>query len=205
MLIALSVLLPMVAYLYGALRLDWTFNELSAAFLLGAIGAGLIGGLGPGGFLTVYVEGMQALLPASIMIGLARSISLVLEDGRVVDSILNGFAVALGTMPAAAAAFLMVPFHALVHVAVPSVSGQAVLTMPLLVPLADILGLSRQVSVTAFQTGAGLMELLTPTNGALMAVLLAAGVPYSQWARFTMQAILAPLAVGLVGVALFLM
>ncbi len=200
-LILASVLLPMAVYVYGALRLDWTFNELSAAFLLGAIAAGLIGGLGLAGSLALYVEGMQALLPAAVMVGLARSISLVLEDGHVVDSVLNGFAVVLGWMPAVVSAFLMVPFHAIVHVAVPSVSGQAVLTMPLLVPLADLLGLSRQVPVLAFQTGAGLMELVTPTNGALMAILLAAGVPYARWIRFTAGAIVIPLLVGFLGIA----
>ena len=73
---------------------------------------------------------------------------------------------------------------ALIHLAVPSVSGQAVLTMPLFVPLADLLRLSRQVPVIAYQTGAGLSEMIWPTNGALMAVLLAAGVPYPQWIRF---------------------
>ena len=103
---------------------------------------------------------MQALLPAAFMVGLARSISLVLTDGRVVDSILNGLASPLARLPAVATAFLMVPVQALVHVAVPSVSGQAVLTMPLMVPLADLLGFSRQVPVLAYQVGAGLMRAL---------------------------------------------
>jgi uncharacterized ion transporter superfamily protein YfcC len=200
-LILAAVLLPMAVYVYGALRLDWTFNELSAAFFIGALAAGLIGGLGLSGSLTTYLEGMQALLPAAFMVGLARSISLVLEDGHVVDSILNGFAIVLGRMPPLVSAFLMVPFHAIIHVAVPSVSGQAVLTMPLLVPLADLLGLSRQVPVLAFQTGAGLMELMTPTNGALMAMLLAAGVSYQRWMRFTLGAIVIPLLVGFAGIA----
>jgi len=70
------------------------------------------------------------------------------------------------------------------HIPVPSVSGHAALTMPVLVPLSDLLGLSRQVTVLAYQTGAGLMEMLTPTNGVLMAVLLAAKVPYQKWMRF---------------------
>ncbi len=195
-----SVLLPMAVYVYGALRLDWGFNELSAAFFIGALVAGSVGGLGLTGSLTTYLAGMQTLLPAAFMVGLARSISLVLEDGHVVDSILNGFATALARMPTLVAAFLMVPFHALIHVAVPSVSGQAVLTMPLLVPLADLLGMSRQVPVLAYQTGAGLMELVTPTNGSLMAILLAAGVPYERWMRFTAAAIIIPLLVGFAGI-----
>jgi uncharacterized ion transporter superfamily protein YfcC len=94
----------------------------------------------------------------------------------------------------------MIPFHALLHVPVPSVSGQAVLTMPLLVPLSDLIGLSRQVTVLAYQTGAGLTEMITPTNGALMAVLLAAGVPYSRWLRFALIGAALGLLVGIAGI-----
>jgi uncharacterized ion transporter superfamily protein YfcC len=91
----------------------------------------------------------------------------------------------------------MIPFHSIVHVAVPSVSGQAVLTMPILVPLSDLLGISRQVTVLAYQTGAGLTELLTPTNGGLMAVLLAAGVSFGRWIRFAIVGVLLALVVGI--------
>jgi uncharacterized ion transporter superfamily protein YfcC len=194
-------LAPMAAYVYGALRLDWGFNELSAAFLIGGVIAGLIGGLGAGGTLAAFFDGMQAMLPAALMVGVARSISLVLADGRVVDTVLSGLASPLGRLPAAASAFLMVPVQALIHIAVPSVSGQAVLTMPLFVPLADLLSLSRQAPVLAYQTGAGLMELFTPTNGALMALLLAAGVPYQRWIRFALAASVLPVAIGLAGIA----
>ena len=78
--------------------------------------------------------------------------------------------------------------HAAIHVPVPSTSGQAVLTLPLLVPLSDLIGLSRQVTVLAYQYGAGICELLTPTNGALMAMLAAAGVRYEEWLRFVAPA-----------------
>jgi uncharacterized ion transporter superfamily protein YfcC len=196
-----AMLVPMAVYVYGAVRMEWGFNELSAAFFLGAIVAGLVGGLGLAGSLIAYLEGMRVLLPAAFMVGLARSISLVLTDGRVVDSILNGLASPLAHLPGVATAFLMVPVQALVHVAVPSVSGQAVLTMPLMVPLADLLGFSRQVPVLAYQMGAGLCELFTPTNGAIMAILLAAGVRYERWLRFAGVAVIVPLLVGLAGIA----
>jgi uncharacterized ion transporter superfamily protein YfcC len=197
MLIFALVLAPMAAYVYGALRLGWGFNELSAAFVIGGVAAGLVGGLGIERTVTVYLEGMQSLLPAALMVGIARSISLVLEDGRVVDTILRGFVTPLSRVPPLLASVLMIPFQALIHIAVPSVSGQAVLTMPLFVPMADVLGLSRQVPVLAYQTGAGLMELATPTNGALMAVLLAAGVPFQRWLRFAFGAILLLTLVGI--------
>ena len=200
MILAIAVA-PMAAYVYGALRLDWGFNELSGAFLVGGLVAGLVGGFGMSKTLAVYLEGMQSLLPAALMIGVARSISLVLEDGRVVDTILNDLAEPLSHTPAALAAFLMIPFHAIIHIPVPSVSGQAVLTMPLVVPLADLLGLSRQVPVLAYQTGAGLMDLMTPTNGALMAVLVAAGVSFRRWIRFAFGAVILATLLGVVGIA----
>ena len=200
-LILILALAPMAAYVYGALRLDWGFNELSGAFLIAAIAAGLVGGLGATGTLTAYLEGAQSLLPAALMIGVARSISLVLDDGHVVDTILNALVTALVHVPATLGAFLQIAAHGLIHVAVPSVSGQAVLTMPLFVPMADLLGMSRQVPVFAYQTGAGLTELVTPTNGALMAVLLAAGVSYERWIRFVLGAVLLCVAIGVASIA----
>lgn len=198
------VMAPMAAYVYGALRLGWGLNELAGAFLVAGLVAGLVGGMSLGQTVGVYLEGMQSVLPASFMVGVARSISLVLEDGRVVDTILNSLVTPLANLPAISAALLMVPFHALLHVAVPSVSGQAVLTMPLFVPVADLLGFSREAAVLAYQTGAGLAELVTPTNGALMAVLLAAGVPFQSWLRFVVWGVGALALVGVLGIALAL-
>jgi uncharacterized ion transporter superfamily protein YfcC len=191
---------PIAAYVYASVALEWGFNELSGGFVLAGAIAGLIGGLGPTGTTIAYLEGMQAMLPAAVIIGLARSLSLVLTDGHVTDTILNGLAAPLSQAPAAFASMLMIPFHAIVHVVVPSVSGQAVLTMPILVPLSDLLGISRQVTVLAYQTGAGLTEMLTPTNGGLMAVLLAAGVPFGRWIRFAIIGAALALAVGVIGI-----
>jgi uncharacterized ion transporter superfamily protein YfcC len=199
----MALLLPMAIYVYGALRLDWGFNELSAAFLIGGCIAGVIGGLGVEGTVTAYLDGMKALVPAAMLVGVARSISLVLEDGHVVDTILHALATPLEHLPRALSAMLMVPFHAAVHVVVPSVSGQAVLTMPLIVPMTDLLHLPRQVAVLAYQTGAGLTDLVTPTNGALMAILMAAGVPYQRWLTFAISAGLVQVLVGLAAIAYF--
>ena len=200
-----SMLLPMALYVYGAAAWGWGFNELSGAFIVGAFAAGLIGGLRLGGTAVAFLEGTQAMVPAAVLVAVARSISIVLEDGHVVDSILSALATPLARLPSAASAALMVPFHALVHVMVPSISGQAVLTMPVMVPLSDVLHLPRQVAVLAYQTGGGLMELITPTNGALMAVLLAAGVPYQRWLRFAGVAVAVQVLVGLAGMAAAMM
>ncbi len=120
----------------------------------------------------------------------------------IIDTILYMLVTALARMPAAAAALVMIPFHALIHVAVPSVSGQAVLTMPLFVPLPTCSAFLEQVPVLAYQTGAGLMEMATPTNGALMAILLAAGVSFQRWLRFAFWGLVLLTLVGVLGIVL---
>lgn len=198
--ILLIAVTPIAAYVYGSVALGWGFNELSGGFLAAGLIVGLIGGLGVDGTTKTFLEGMQAMVPAALLIGVARSLSVVLTDGHVTDTILNALASPLSRAPAAFASLLMIPFHSIVHVVVPSVSGQAVLTMPILVPLSDLLGISRHVTVLAYQTGAGLTELLTPTNGGLMAVLLAAGVPYGQWLRFAVVGVLLAALVGIAAI-----
>jgi uncharacterized ion transporter superfamily protein YfcC len=195
--IFLLVLAPMGFYVWGAMFWGWGFNELSAGFFAAGMIAGLLGGLGLAGTSTAYLEGMQSLLPAAVLVGVARAITVVLGDGHVIDTILNGLAAPLADASATVAALLMIPVHAIVHVFVPSVSGHAVLTMPVLVPLSDLLSISRQVTVLAYQTGAGLTEMLTPTNGALMAILLAADVPFDKWIRFAIGGVTLALLVGI--------
>ncbi|MHB1312962.1 MAG: Na+/H+ antiporter NhaC family protein, partial [Gemmatimonadaceae bacterium] len=151
---------------------------------------------------AAFLAGMQTLLPAAIFIGVARAISVVLNDGHVIDTIVHGLALPLEHVPGVAAAMLMVPVQALIHVPVVSVSGQAVLTMPIMAPLSDLLGFSRDATVIAYQTGAGLMDLLTPTNGAVLAVLLSAQVGFGRWLRFAVPGVLLVALVGLAGIAL---
>ena len=118
----------------------------------------------------------------------------------MIDTIVNALVTPLVTLPATAASLLMIPLHSAIHVPVSSLTGHAVLTMPILVPLSDLLGVSRQVTVLAYQTGAGLTELLTPTNGTMMAILLAAGVSFGQWIRFALPGVLLALLVGIAGI-----
>ncbi|MBW3629906.1 MAG: YfcC family protein [Gemmatimonadetes bacterium] len=191
-LILLLVLGTFALYVFGLLRLEWGFNEMSAVFFAMGVVVGLIGRLGIGGTVDAYVDGFRAMAFAGLLIGFARAVYIVLDQGHVVDTIVNALVTPIQTLPLAFSALAMMITHLLLHVPVPSTSGQAVLTMPVLVPVSDLVGLSRQVTVLAYQYGAGLCELVTPTNGALMAVLIAAGVPYERWLRF-----IAPVFAGL--------
>ncbi|HUF11718.1 MAG TPA: Na+/H+ antiporter NhaC family protein [Longimicrobiales bacterium] len=186
-----TVILVLVAiafaiYVYGAMRLEWGFNEMSALFFLLGVAAGLIGRLGAEGTADAFVEGFKAMAFAAILIGFARAIYVVLADGRIVDTIVFGLFQPLQGLPRSAAAVGMMGVQTIIHVPVPSVSGQAVLTMPILAPLSDLLGFSRQIAILAYQYGAGLCDLITPTNGALMAVIAAARVRYDDWLQFVL-------------------
>ena len=153
-----------------------------------------MGGLGASGTAQAFVTGFTSMAYAAMLIGFARAIFVVLDEGRIIDTIVHALVAPLQSLPIVLSALGMLIVQAAVHAPVPSVSGQAVLTMPVLVPMSDLIGLSRQVVVLAFQYGAGLMELLTPTNGALMAVTAAAGVKYGDWLKFAVPLFAALLA-----------
>ncbi len=172
--------------IWGILAQGWDFDHLSALFFAMGIVVGAVAGLGIGGIAQGYVKGFREMAFAALLIGFARAIFVVLQDGRVVDTVVHGLVTPIADLPLMASALGMMAAHTAIHVPVPSVSGQAVLTLPVLVPLSDLLGLSRQVAVLAYQYGAGLCDLITPTNGALMAILAAAGVRYEEWMRFTL-------------------
>ena len=188
----------------GMMYLGWGFNELSAAFFVMGVIVGLLAGMRVQGTAEAYVRGFRSMAYAGLLIGFARAIYVVLQDGRIVDTIVHAMFTPLEGLPVLASSFGMVAAQTAIHVPVPSVSGQAVLTMPLLVPLSDLLGMSRQVTVLAYQYGAGLCELLTPTNGALMAILASAGVRYEDWIRHVVPLYLGLVALGLAAIAIAL-
>ncbi len=188
----------LVMVIIGILLLGWDFDQLSAIFLVMGIAAGLAAGLGINGTAVAFVEGFRAMAGAAMLIGFAKAISVVLVEGQVLDTIVHGLFTPIAGLPVALSAVAMTAVQTAIHVPVPSVSGQAALTMPVLIPLADLLGLSRQLTVYAYQLGAGLCELITPTNGALMAILSAAGVPYGRWLGFLMRWYVALVLFGIV-------
>jgi uncharacterized ion transporter superfamily protein YfcC len=196
------VLVPFIPYVFGVLRYDWGFNELSGLFLVAGFAVGLVAGRNLSETTVAFLKAMEGMLAAGLFVGVARGISVALADGQVLDTILYSLATPLANVPGMTAAALMVPMHALLHVPVPSVSGQAVLTMPIMAPLSDLLGFSRDAAVIAYQTGAGVMDMITPTNGALLAMLLSAKVTYGRWLKFAIPGALLVGLVGLVGIAL---
>ena len=202
-LLALLVcVLPILIYSWGVLARDWGINELTAMFLVSGFAVGLLQSRTLTDTTVGFISGMELMLGAGLLVGVARAISVVLTDGKVIDTIIAGLVSPLGQLPALAAATLMIPVHAVLHIAVPSFSGQAVLTMPIMAPLADLLGFSRDGAVIAYQAGAIITDLINPTNGAMLAMLYKANVPYGRWARFAVPGMLLMWGVAFVGLVI---
>jgi uncharacterized ion transporter superfamily protein YfcC len=171
-------------YVYGALQYSWGFDEMSALFLLMGIAVGLFGGLGVTGTSNAFVDGFRSMTFAAMVIGAARAIFVVLDQGRIVDTIIHALVTPLEQLPASLFAAGMGIVQTVIALPVPSSSGRAVLTLPILVPMSDLLGVSRQVTVLAYQYGPGIAGQIAPTDGALMAILALAGVSYERWLKF---------------------
>lgn len=200
-LILLIVLAAFILMIYGIVRLGWDFNEMTALFFIVGFVCGFIGRLGLEGTALAFAEGAKEMTLAALIVGLARSVYLVLQDGHIIDTIIHAMFTPLRHLPLFLSAAGMMLAHALIHIPVTSSSGQAQLTMPLLTPLADLTHMSRQVMVLAFQYGQGLTELFSPTNGTLMGVLAVAGVSFKDWGRFVWRPALVLFGIGLAAIA----
>jgi uncharacterized ion transporter superfamily protein YfcC len=184
--IVFAIVAALAMYIYGAQQLDWEFDQLSALLFAVGVLAGLLGRLGIDGTSEAFVDGFKSMAYAGLLVGFARAIFVVMSEGRIVDTIVSGLFAPIAGLPPVVSGVGMMAAHVVIHLPVPSSSGQAVLTLPLLVPLSDLIGLSRQITVLAYQYGAGLSDMLTPTNGAMMAILAAAGVRFEDWLRFVL-------------------
>jgi uncharacterized ion transporter superfamily protein YfcC len=168
--------------------------------------AALIGRIAPSDSARVFCEGAAGMTTTALLIGFARGIALILEDGQVLHTVVHGLATPLTTVGAEASAVGMLVIQTLLNFFIPSGSGQALATMPIMVPISDLVGVSRQVAVLAYQFGDGFSNMIVPTNAILMGILGIAGIPYDRWLRFVaplMGKLLVACAVILVGAVVF--
>lgn len=183
-LIGVTVVIALLAMVYGIWQHGWYLEQLGAIWLGVALLAGVIGGLGLDGTAKKFAAGAAELAVVALLVGFARSIALILEDGQVLHTIVHGASIPLGWVGTELAAVGMLLMQTLINFFVPSGSGQAFATMPIMAPLADVVGIERQVAVLAFQFGDGFSNMLLPTNIILMAILGIAGISYDRWFRF---------------------
>nr|WP_290825823.1 Na+/H+ antiporter NhaC family protein [Halomonas sp.] len=173
----------LVIMLFGVFTRDWYINEIAAMFLLMAIVIGLTNGLGANALVRQMMEGASSVTAGALVIGVAASIQVVLQDAQIIDTIVNSLSSLVGDMPTAMAAVASSLIQGAINLFIPGGSGQALVTMPILIPLADLIGMSRQLMITSFQVGDGLTNLIVPTSGGTLAMLALGKVSYAQWLR----------------------
>lgn len=186
----------------GVIRFGWYIEEIAALFVGLGIAVGIVGRMAPGSIAASFMDGARSLVATAVIIGLARGILVVLEDGQVIDTLLYGMAGLLDGVGPVGSAQGMFAVQTALNFFVPSGSGQAALTMPLMAPLADLTGLTRQVAVLAYQLGDGFTNLIIPTNAVLMGAITLGGVPWGRWARWMLPLQIVLFAVGLAALAL---
>lgn len=162
----------------------WWMARMSGGFLLMGVVAGLMGGLSSNQIAEAFADGMRDIAVAALVVGVARGVVVVMTDAMILDSLIHGAATVLDGNSPHVAAQGMFGFQTVLNFFIPSGSGQAAVTMPIMAPLADLVGVTRQTSVLAFQFGDGLSNLIIPTSGALMAMLLMGRIPFTRWVRF---------------------
>lgn len=171
---------------YGIKTWHWYLAEMGALFMGLSLVLGLIGRIGPDRLAQSFCKGAAELTTTALLVGFARAITVVLEDAKVVDTIIHGIASPLAQLGSAAAAIGMFLVQSLCNLFIPSGSGQAYVTMPIMAPLGDLVGVDRQIAVLAFQFGDGFTNILVPTNAVLVGILAMAGVPFDRWLRFVL-------------------
>ena len=172
------------AVIVGALRWQWGLTELGACFVGVAVLAGLAGGLGADGTAEQFLAGAAGIATGALVVGLARGVLVIFDRAEVTDTILHALAQVVSGLPGSVAVAGIYGVQVVLSYLVPSGSGQAALSLPILAPLADLVGVTRQTSVLAYQFGDGFSNIFTPTQGYFMAGLALIGVPWTKWARF---------------------
>lgn len=180
----LLLVVMFIVLVYGIASLHWKVNEIAAVFLTYAVTADLLSGTDANEMCRDIINGAKNMMAPALIIAMGSSISSILKDGQILYTIVHGLYLVLEKMPAEVIAPGMVIVNAVINVFLVSGSGQAMVVMPIMIPLADALGVTRQTAVLAFNFGDGFCNYILPTSTALMGILSVTNIPYDRWMRF---------------------
>lgn len=197
-LILVLFFVTIVALVVGVLKFGWYIEEISALFLAMGILAGIIDRQGADDIAKLFLAGCKDILSAALVVGLASGIIFILKDGCVIDTILYGLTRSLAQVGDVVSLGAMYVFQTLLNVVMPSGSAKAALTMPIMAQFADLIDVSRQTTVLAFQFGDGFTNMLTPTSGVLIGVLGMARIPYGTWLKWVWKFIVVLIVLGFI-------
>jgi len=191
-------IIGLLVILYGVFNLKWYLNELSAVFLMIALLCGIVSRLDATTMSETVLKSVSVAAPGAFMVGFATSIKVLMEMGSIGDTISYNLSLMLQGLPLYASAISMSISQTVINFFIPSGSGQALATLPVMLPLGESLGLTRQITILAFQIGDGLSNLVNPTLGGLIAMLSMCRVPIDKWIRFIFPVLITLLVIAFV-------
>lgn len=193
----LNMLMFTIVFLvFGVMGYGWYLPEICALFMGLAIASGFAADYSADNIAKEFIAGAKDIFSAALIIGFAAGIIVILENGEVIDTMLASMASALENSGRVGALGTMYGIQTFINLFIPSASAKAAVTMPIMAPFSDMIGVSRQATVLAFQFGDGFTNMITPCSGVLMAVLSVAKIPYEKWVKWIWKFILLLIAVG---------
>ena len=196
--ILITLALTVVALITGVTCLDWYMPEITGLFLAMGIICGIIAGFHSDRIVSELMAGAKDILSAALVVGFASGIIVILQDGKIIDSILHSMQEGLDGSGKVGSLSAMYGIQALINFVIPSATAKAAITIPIMAPFSDMVGVSRQAMVLAFQFGDGFTNMITPTSGVLVAALAMARIPYTEWVKWIWKMVLVLLILGLV-------
>ena len=186
-----------VYLIVGVMGYEWYIMEIATLFFAMGIISGMAMGYGPNKISELFMAGVKDILSAALIVGLAGGIIVVLQNGKVIDPMLHSIASSLQDAGKFASISIMYGIQNLINIIIPSGSAKAALTMPIMAPFSDLIGISRQATIMAFQFGDGFTNMLTPTSAVLMGVLGIARIPFDKWVKWIAPFIITLIIIGL--------
>ena len=194
--ILLTLLATVVLLIVGVTCWDWYLPEITALFLAMGIVSGIIAGFSANKIAEELIAGAKDILSAALIVGFATGIIVILQDGHAIDSMLAALQRGLSGSGPLASLSAMYGVQALINFVIPSATAKAAATIPIMAPFSDMVGVSRQAMVLAFQFGDGFTNMITPTSGVLIAALGMARIPYAKWVKWVWKIVVALLVIG---------
>lgn len=196
--VLITLALTVVILIVGVTCLDWYMPEITGLFLAMGIICGIIAGFHSDRIVSELMTGAKDILSAALVVGFASGIIVILQDGKIIDSILHSMQEGLDGSGEVGSLSAMYGIQALINFVIPSATAKAAITIPIMAPFSDMVGVSRQAMVLAFQFGDGFTNMITPTSGVLVAALAMARIPYTEWVKWIWKMVLVLLVLGLV-------
>ncbi|MFA8450989.1 MAG: YfcC family protein [Bacteroidales bacterium] len=178
------LMLTIMFLIVGVMGYQWYVKEIATLFFAMGIFSGIAMNYNPDKITKLFLEGVKDILSAALIVGLAGGIIVILSDGKVIDTILHNLSKSMNDLGQISSVGIMYMIQTLINVVIPSGSAKAALTMPIMAPFSDLIGISRQATVMAFQFGDGFTNMITPTSGVLIGVLGVAKIPYEKWVKW---------------------